>query len=412
MVRRILITEATILVCMAGALAWFVRPHPLSTAPGVQLTTIDYRCNDNVGDCVDPTAYDPRSRMLLGLASGVGPIVGFNHKGKLIPGKSTPKTGCALTDYPSHLESCGYNSVAIDPRDSSLVVSEGKYPWAGSSDIRRIAMSGAVSVIVHTDASAPCEQFTYALDHLCHPKMIAVDPTSGTIYFVQGEALMRVDHRGHVSLVAGADPLGWDDAGCLGHDGSGSSAVFCDIGGIAVRVDGSILVTESENDVVDTVSPNGESHVLAGSRRVTQLGDLETQPEYYQGKMGSDGTNVLTPLYSLFYYGHPLCYSQDGKGASARFCGPVAVGVDLRSGDAFVDDEGSQSVRKVDPSGNVTTAIASSVDHGCVVVGETKDNPFFCSPRFLWADERSHTLYIVDNTDIEDGYRFTQVTLP
>src|SRR5436190_12248810 len=98
-------------------------------------------------------------------------------------------------------------------------------------------------------------------------------------------------------------------------DGTGSSARFLNLTGVAVDTVGNIYVADGGDHTVRKVTPGGLVTTLAGS----------------SGQGGS----------------------ADGTGGGARFVYPYALAVDA-AGNVFVADTGNRTIRKITPSGVVT----------------------------------------------------------
>jgi sugar lactone lactonase YvrE len=126
--------------------------------------------------------------------------------------------------------------------------------------------------------------------------------------------IRRIDPRGLVTTVAGNGLAGWVD----GAGGDGGSAEFNQPYGIAIDSDHLLFVADSRNNRIRKIDPSGNVTTLAGN-----------------GLTGfTDGTG--------------------GAQGTAEFSGPLSLAVD-GSGNLYVADVGNQSIRRVDPAGNVTT---------------------------------------------------------
>ena len=99
-------------------------------------------------------------------------------------------------------------------------------------------------------------------------------------------------------------------------DGTGSAARFYYPSGVAVDSAGNVYVADRDNHTIRIVTPAGVVTTLAG----------------------------LTGIKG----------SADGTGSTARFNEPTGVAVDS-AGNVYVADSGNMTIRKVSPSGMVTT---------------------------------------------------------
>lgn len=156
------------------------------------------------------------------------------------------------------------------------------------------------------------------------PLSMAADPFGNLIVTDGAGTVRRMTQDGVVTTIAGA-------AGQAGAtDGPALSARFSAPQGVAVGPDGTIYITDAGNYVIRKISTNGVTSTLAGLA-------------------GSQGT-------------------QDGVGSAARFNRPYCLTVDP-SGNLFVTDRSSHTIRKVSPDGTVTTiagiaGMAGDIDGG------------------------------------------------
>jgi sugar lactone lactonase YvrE len=177
------------------------------------------------------------------------------------------------------------------------------------------------------------------------PSGIAIDKAGSIIIADTSNNRIRklsADAR-TVSTIAGSGAAGFKD-------GPAAEAQFD--GPIAVAVDrkGNIFVADTYNDSIRKISADGDVTTLAGS--------------------GSPGF-------------------EDGAGASAMFDTPCGVAAD-KEGNLFVADTGNHAVRKLTPTGEVST-IARETESGNEAAGVRLDHPVgivVTHDRFLFiADE-------------------------
>jgi sugar lactone lactonase YvrE len=119
---------------------------------------------------------------------------------------------------------------------------------------------------------------------------------------------------GNVTTLAGNGDIGFNDS----TDSTGATARFYYPDGVAVDGSGNVYVADGNNQKIRKISPAGNVTTLAGN--------------------GNSGFSDST----------------DGTGATAKFTYPNGVAVDS-NGNVFVADTGNHKIRKITPSGNVTT---------------------------------------------------------
>lgn len=153
------------------------------------------------------------------------------------------------------------------------------------------------------------------------PVHMALDAT-GTLYFSDGNAhtINRFNSDGSIAVVAGAQ----DQAGFA--DGAGPEARFDGPEGMVFGIDGSLFVIDKFNRRVRQIRTDGSVATVAG------------------GASGSYDNTVFEPPPK----------SADGNGMAAKFLLPQDIAIDPL-GNLWVADPSISAVRKVSPSGDVTT---------------------------------------------------------
>ena len=225
--------------------------------------------------------------------------------------------------------------VAIDLVGNILVAD------AGAETIRRISPSavrtiaGAAEVSGAADGKATAARFN-------HPRGVAVD-ASGNIIVADSlnHTIRRISGGSLVSTIAGR--AGWGGT----WDGYRTNARFRQPEDVAFGADGTLYIADTYNHAIRKMSSSGAVTTLAG--RAGVIGRI------------------------------------DGVGAEARFWHPSAIAVD-RMGTVYVGDD--DRVRKVDPSGAVTTiAILETVREGSFIYGGDANGI---------AVDRSGNVYVAD----------------
>lgn len=184
--------------------------------------------------------------------------------------------------------------------------------------IRKVSPSGAASTFAGTPEVCGFVDGPVASARFCNPAGVAVD-ASGTLYVSDStnNAIRKVSPEGTVTTLAGD---GWGGS----RDGTGPAARFSEPWGIAVDAAGNVWVADSMNHTIRRITPSGVVTTVAGAA----------------GQQGST----------------------DGSGNGARFYEPAGVAVD-RFGNVFVADSRNGTIRKVTPGGVVTT-IAGLAGYG------------------------------------------------
>ena len=191
-------------------------------------------------------------------------------------------------------------AVAVGP-DGVTYVADG----GDSNSVRRISVDGMVSTVA--GGREGFRDGIGAMARLNTPSGVAVD-RDGTIYVADtgNHAIRRITPFGRVSTLAGNGRPGW-------RDGVGGNAQFDGPMGLALDSRG-LLVADAYNDRIRLVSRDGQVTTIAGR-------------------------------------GGPAL--EDGDALEAAFDTPT--GVAAANGVVYVADTGNDAVRRIDPSGHVTT---------------------------------------------------------
>jgi sugar lactone lactonase YvrE len=172
-------------------------------------------------------------------------------------------------------------------------------------------------------------------------------------------------------------------AGASGHgyaDGANVNARFGLIQDVAVDSDGNLYAADYENCVVRKVAPDGTVSTLAGLPGVSGARDgtgsaarfrflfglaVDASKNVYVADSGNHTIRKITPtgVVTTLAGSTGNAGTTDGTGSSARFNGPRGVAVD-RSGNLYVTDTGNYVIRKITPEGVVTTMAGLSGNPG------------------------------------------------
>lgn len=154
---------------------------------------------------------------------------------------------------------------------------------------------------------------TQEVQRLSGPSSVLYDP-AGFVWLTDNHRVWKVRLDGSAELVAGSELSNFAD-------GQGAAARFAYPRGLARLPDGDLVVADCKNNCLRKVSPSGKVSTLAG------------QCSYATKDVGQ--------------------FADGGPGQARFYCpSDVALGPD---GALLVVDQGNARVRRVDPSGQVTT---------------------------------------------------------
>ena len=204
-------------------------------------------------------------------------------------------------------------------------------PWAVATDgagnifvadtgnhvIRKVTIDGEVTTVAGVPGIAGFQDGPAAIALFRFPAGVTVDRTNGTIYVSDkdNQVIRKIAPDGVVSTIAGAP----GEAGSA--DAQGSAARFAYPRGLELGIDGALYVADTQNQVIRRLSLDGAATTFAGRMR--------------------------------------LAGSLDGPVDTARFNGPSDVAIDRSTGAMYVADTLSHRIRKI-ATGTVSTLAGSS----------------------------------------------------
>lgn len=233
-----------------------------------------------------------------------------------------------------------------------------------------MTFAGKPNVRGNADGISSAAGFTY-------PIGIATD-SSANVYVADkvSNTIRKITPTGVVTTLAGT-------AGIVGHkDGIGGNASFFAPIGVATDSMGNVYVADSGNNAIRKVTPTGAVTTIAGlagesgekdgigtAARFSAPYSIATDSagNLFVAEMSShtirkitSGGVVTTLAGKAGDYGHA-----DGIGTNATFYAPHGVATD-KAGNVYVADFGNNTIRKVTPTGVVTTlaGLAGARDSG------------------------------------------------
>jgi sugar lactone lactonase YvrE len=151
--------------------------------------------------------------------------------------------------------------------------------------------------------------------------------------------------------------------------GRGAGARFSSPGGLACNAAGDVFVADTDSATVCKITPDGVVSVFAGGYRGSADGRgtaarfeapngmaIDPASNLFVADEAANTIRKITPagVVTTVAGKAGATGSSDGRGAAARFSGPVGIACDA-DGDLYVVDSGNDTIRKIAPDGMVTT---------------------------------------------------------
>jgi sugar lactone lactonase YvrE len=227
---------------------------------------------------------------------------------------------------------------------------------------------------------------------------------SGNIYVADtyNNTIRKIDATGQVSTFAGSVPA----IGAL--DGQGIAARFNGPNAVTATEDGTVYVADTNNYTIRSITPAGVVATLAGRSGIgggsDGTGDEARFGRVYGLAAGPDGNLYLADWdfdtirrvtrdgVVTTIAGSGLMGAADGRASAASFSGPIGIAVDAQ-GNVYVGDVGNHSIRKISPTGSVSTLAGTSGLQGAT--DGTGAAARFSAPAGLALDP-SGNLYVAD----------------
>ncbi|MEO0037041.1 MAG: Virginiamycin lyase [Bacteroidota bacterium] len=250
----------------------------------------------------------------------------------------------------------GITGVCTDPQGTIYVAD------SGNNRIRKVEATG--NHMVSTIAGSGVEGFADGVGTNAMfgaPNAICID-NQGNLYVTDfwNYKIRKITPAGVVTTVAGTTP-GFAD-------GSVATAKFGYLEGICIDSDGNLFVADGSNNRIRKISPAGIVSTVAGSTGGYQDGVGTSAQFDYPAGICIDSSNNL--FVAEFFGGGKIRKIDtlgmvttiagstwgyaDGQGTAAQFSYPRSICVD-NLGNLFVADTDNNRIRKITPSGLVST---------------------------------------------------------
>ena len=235
-----------------------------------------------------------------------------------------------------------------------------------------------------------------------NPIDVVVDP-AGNLIVSEYNRVKKVTPDGSISVLAG-------DGSRAFADGQGIMAKFNHVNGITINSQGDIFVADRGNQCIRKITPAGLVSTFAGSTSYGYADGVGNNAKFWepvdvaadsQGNLYvTDRSNlrirkissagVVTTLAGSGNTGY-----KDGPGNIAEFRHPSGLAVDLQ-GNVYVADEENDRIRKISPSGVVSTLAGSGARSYLDGIAAFAD---FSTPKDVAVDEKGN-VYVTDNLSV------------
>ena len=242
----------------------------------------------------------------------------------------------------------------------------------GNHTIRKITPGGVVSTFAGLAGSTGSADGTASAARFDALFGVAVD-SAGNVYVadLNNHTIRKITPGGVVSTLAGLPGSGGTWGQPISADGTGSVARFSYPTDVAVDSAGNVYVTDQNNHTIRKITPGGVVSTLAGLPGSSGSADgtgsaarfyypfgvaVDSVGNLYVTDSYNDTIRKITPdgVVSTLAGVAGSIGSADGTGSAARFDHPRGVAVD-RAGNVYVADWGNYTIRKITPGGVVST---------------------------------------------------------
>jgi sugar lactone lactonase YvrE len=321
-----------------------------------------------------------------GISNGVGTAARFNYpyaialdnNTNLVVADTASCTIRKVTIATGNVTTLAGRAGAVGKTDGSGANARFHFPLGISTDthgniyvadtynnlIRRIDSSGAVTTIAGTTNSGYTNGIGSAAA-FSYPISVAVQ-TDGTLYVTDysNNVIRAISPSAVVTTLAGKLESGVSD-------GTGTNAAFSHPRGITLGTNGALYVTDSDNHLIREVTTTGVVTTCAGAvggpgtlddigsgARFSYPAGVVVDPasNTYVADLANHTIRKISPAGAVStFVGLAGTYgTNDGNGSSARFHYPCGIAIDSQT-NLFVTDNGNACIRKITPSGQVST---------------------------------------------------------
>lgn len=237
------------------------------------------------------------------------------------------------------------SGVALDDAGNLFVAD-----WRNHT-IRKMSATGRVTTIAGKPGMSGSADGNLSNALFSYPYGVA-GANDGNLYVADrgNHTVRKITPAGIVSTFAG-------QAGKAGNaDGAGPSAAFNAPTGVVADVAGNVYVADMGNRAIRKISPDGVVTTFAGNVGTPNGVAMDGSGNLYVADWGSQTIRKITisGVVNTLAGSAGSTGSADGEGSNARFNFPCGVVVD-KFGNAYVADSNNNTIRKISPEGVVST---------------------------------------------------------
>lgn len=263
-----------------------------------------------------------------------------------------------------------------------------------NKQVRKVTVDGVVT----TYAGGTAANFST-------PSALVFD-TAGNLYVTDSGArnVRKVTPAGVITTVAGSGNEG-------SQDGNGLFATFRKPAGIVIDSAGNLFVGDADAHVIRKISPIGDVTTFAGNANVAGSADgtgiaatfndpsglaIDAANNLYVADALNNKIRKITPTGVVTTFaGTGAVGNTNGAANVATFNVPANLSIDAE-GFLYVTETGGKLIRKISPSGKVSTVAGGGTSLDTATTGGGASFAFPTSVVF----DKSKTLYVADNTKV------------
>ena len=204
------------------------------------------------------------------------------------------------------------------------------------------------------------------------PPVAAKPPANPVVVATPEETVKPPPSQPSAPVSGWVSPVIAGQVGAVGSaDGVGANARFRWPRGIAIDNAGNLYVADTGNNTIRKITPDHSVTTLAGLAAAPGVSDgkgsaarfiapqgiaVDNMDNVYVAEFVNNTVRKVTPdgVVSLLAGSVQIPGNENGRGASAHFRNPWALGAD-KNGNVYVSDNGNLSLRKITPEGVVIT---------------------------------------------------------